>query len=51
MVGFYHQLFDNGNLFAVNLFLDFEDWRFGARGFSWDGNIPILTLFCFCFVL
>lgn len=24
----------------MSLFLDFEDWRLGTRGFSWDGSIP-----------
>jgi hypothetical protein len=37
---FYHQLFDNGGLYDVQLFLDFEDWRMGGRGFSWYGSIP-----------
>lgn len=22
------------------MFLDFEDWRMGSRGFSWEGNVP-----------
>ena len=37
-VSFYHQLFDNGELFPVELFLDFEDWRLGTSGFNWEGN-------------
>ena len=24
----------------MNLFLEFEDWRLGTRGFTWNGNIP-----------
>jgi hypothetical protein len=39
-VRYYHQLFNNGYLFGVQLFLDFEDWRLGSRGFTWEGNIP-----------
>jgi hypothetical protein len=39
-VRYFHQLFDRGVLFKTNTFLDFEDWRIGSRGFSWDGNIP-----------
>jgi hypothetical protein len=39
-VRYYHQLFERGQLLPINLFLDFEDWRLGTRGFSWDGDIP-----------
>jgi hypothetical protein len=28
----------------MNLFLDFEDWRMGSRGFSWNGYIPPSSL-------
>eukprot|EP00981_Chlorochromonas_danica_P011120 scaffold3756_cov180-Ochromonas_danica.AAC.12 len=38
-VRFFHQLFDQGNLYDIELFLDFEDWRMGSRGFSWDANL------------
>lgn len=37
---FFQRLFDRGTLFETNMFLDFEDWRMGARGFSWTGYIP-----------
>eukprot|EP01034_Spumella_vulgaris_P021395 gene21395-27425_t len=37
---FFQRLFDNGELYETNLFLDFEDWRMGSRGFSWNGYIP-----------
>ncbi len=37
---FFQRLFDNGVLFETNLFLDFEDWRMGSRGFSWNGYVP-----------
>jgi hypothetical protein len=37
---YFHQLFDRGFLYNVQLFLDFEDWRMGSRGFSWAGAIP-----------
>jgi hypothetical protein len=39
-VRFYQRMYDLGELRSVNLFLDFEDWRTGTRGWSWDGNIP-----------
>ena len=39
-VKFFHQLFDRGNMFPIDLFLDFQDWRMGSRGFNWYGNIP-----------
>jgi len=39
-VKYYHQLYDRGFLFKTDLFLDFEDWRFGSRGFNWEGFIP-----------
>jgi tetrahydromethanopterin S-methyltransferase subunit F len=39
-VKYYHQLYDRGYLFKTDLFLDFEDWRLGSRGFSWEGYIP-----------
>ena len=39
-VRYFHRLFDRGNLYEVPLFLDFEDWRLGSRGFSWIGSIP-----------
>ena len=40
-VRYFHQLFDRGVLYETNTFLDFEDWRMGSRGFSWDGGIPL----------
>eukprot|EP01038_Epipyxis_sp_PR26KG_P012059 gene12059-16136_t len=39
-VRFFQRLFERGTLFETNLFLDFEDWRIGSRGFSWNGYIP-----------
>lgn len=38
----YYNLFINqytciGTLYQTNLFLDFEDWRMGSRGFSLTG--------------
>lgn len=37
----YHQrVFERGEVKNISVFLDFEDWRMGTRGFSWDGNIP-----------
>ena len=39
-VKYFQRLFDRGNMYGVNLFLDFEDWRVGSRGFSWKGYIP-----------
>lgn len=39
-VKYYHQLYDRGFLFKTDLFLDFEDWRIGSRGFTWEGFIP-----------
>jgi hypothetical protein len=33
-VDYYHQLFDNGQLLPIQLFIDFEDWRIGGRGWS-----------------
>lgn len=39
-VRFFQRLFDRGTLYETNLFLDFEDWRMGSRGFSWSGYIP-----------
>ena len=38
-VRYFQQLFDRGNLYQTNLFLDFEDWRLGSRGFNWLGTI------------
>jgi len=37
---FFQRLFDRGILYETNMFLDFEDWRMGSRGFSWTGYIP-----------
>ncbi len=37
---FYHQLYERGLKRNASLFLDFEDWRLGTRGFSWNGYIP-----------
>ncbi len=37
---FFHRLFERGTLYEVQLFLDFEDWRMGSRGFSWYGSLP-----------
>lgn len=37
---FFQRLFERGTLYKTNLFLDFEDWRMGSRGFSWNGYIP-----------
>ncbi len=39
-VRYYQRLFDRGELSSINLFLDFQDWRLGSRGFSWSGQIP-----------
>ena len=39
-VVFYQRVFERGERKNISLFLDFEDWRMGTRGFSWDGNIP-----------
>ncbi|KAJ1438841.1 hypothetical protein B484DRAFT_392074 [Ochromonadaceae sp. CCMP2298] len=41
---FFLRLFDRGTLFETNMFLDFEDWRMGSRGFSWTGYIPPTAL-------
>lgn len=38
-VRYFQRLFDRGNLYETNLFLDFEDWRMGSRGFNWLGTI------------
>ncbi len=43
-VRFFQRLFDRGTLYETNLFLDFEDWRMGSRGFSWSGYIPPTAL-------
>jgi hypothetical protein len=37
---FFQRLYDRGTLYDTNMFLDFEDWRMGSRGFSWTGYIP-----------
>jgi hypothetical protein len=39
-VRYYYQLFDNGQLRPVELWLDFEEWRIGTRGWNWDGLVP-----------
>ncbi len=39
-VVYYQRIYERGERRKVSLFLDFEDWRMGTRGFSWDGNIP-----------
>jgi hypothetical protein len=39
-VRYFQQLFDRGNKYGINLFLDFEDWRLGTRGFNWEGTLP-----------
>lgn len=39
-VKYFQRLFERGNMYGINLFLDFEDWRLGSRGFNWEGNIP-----------
>ena len=39
-VKYFQRLFDRGNMYGTNLFLDFQDWRLGSRGFSWKGQIP-----------
>ena len=36
-VKYYQQLFDRGKLYDSQLFLDFEDWRLGARSFNMEG--------------
>jgi hypothetical protein len=36
-VNYYQRLFDRGTLYEVLLFLDFEDWRIGARSFNMEG--------------
>ena len=33
-----------GTLFKVDLFLNFEDWRMGTRGFNYEGNLPSTLL-------
>ncbi len=43
-VDYYHRLFDRGNLYDINLYLDFEDWRLGSRGFSWKGNLAPMPI-------
>jgi hypothetical protein len=43
-VRFFQRLFDRGTLYETNMFLDFEDWRLGSRGFSWVGYIPPTAL-------
>jgi len=40
VVRYFHQLFELGELFPVQLFLDFEDWRMGSSGFNWNGDVP-----------
>lgn len=41
---FYHRLFDGGELYPIQLFLDFEDWRMGTRGFSFnDVTVPTIN--------
>ena len=39
-VRYFQRLFDRGNLYQTNLFLDFEDWRLGSRGFNFKGTLP-----------
>ncbi len=39
-VRYFQRLYDRGTLFSTEVFLDFEDWRLGSRGFSWNGYIP-----------
>lgn len=39
-VKYFLQLFERGVMYETSLFLDFEDWRLGCRGVSWEGNIP-----------
>jgi hypothetical protein len=36
---YYQRLYERGELHGINLFLEFEDWRLGSRGFSWKGSI------------
>jgi len=36
-IAYSHRLFDRGERVPVVLFLDFEDWRLGTRGWNWDG--------------
>lgn len=38
-VRYFQRLFDRGNLYQTSMFLDFEDWRLGSRGFNWKGAI------------
>jgi hypothetical protein len=33
-------MYDLGELKNISIFLNFEDWRLGTRGFNWYGNIP-----------
>ena len=40
---FYLRLFDQGELFNISLFLDFEDWRTGTRGLNWVGSPPLTS--------
>ena len=37
---FYQRIFKRGTLYNVSLFLDFEDWRIGSRGFKIATNLP-----------
>lgn len=39
-VRYYQRLFDRGQLYSAQLFLDFEDWRMGIRGLSWSNTLP-----------
>jgi hypothetical protein len=39
-IAYSHRLFDRGERTPVKLFLDFEDWRLGTRGWNWDGEYP-----------
>ena len=34
------RLFKRGNLYPASVFLDFEDWRMGTRGFNMEGKYP-----------
>lgn len=44
---YFQRLFEQGQLFNASLFIDFEDWRIGTRGFNWVGNPPLTSMLQF----
>ena len=38
-IQYYHQLFTDGQLFPVNLYFDFENWRIGTNPFTYDDTL------------